>query len=115
MVYSSVPRGNKSDCLLKKPVFCLASGLRPELGPQCKAAITFAERFGSMPILDGNSVILISDTNEVIHQLIADIEKAKEHVHMLSCIPRTSCDYNSLLCSRRAFSAGDAGGRPKGC
>jgi cardiolipin synthase len=60
----------------------------PELGPQCKAAITLAERFGSMPILDGNSVTLISDTNEVIRQLTADIEKAKEHVHMLFFIFR---------------------------
>jgi len=55
----------------------------PELGPQCKAAITLAERLGSMPILDGNSVTLISNTNEVIKQLTADIDKAKEHVHML--------------------------------
>ena len=55
----------------------------PELGLQCKAAITLAERFGSMPILDGNSVTLISDTNEVIHQLIADIDRAARHVHML--------------------------------
>lgn len=60
----------------------------PELGPQCKAAITLAERFGSMPILDGNSVTLISDTNEVIRQLTADIDKAKEHVHMLFFIFR---------------------------
>jgi len=60
----------------------------PELGPQCKAAITLAERFGLMPILEGNSVTLISDTNEVIHQLTADIDKAKEHVHMLFYIFR---------------------------
>jgi cardiolipin synthase len=57
--------------------------VHPELGPQCKAAITLAESFSSMPILDGNSVTLITDTNEVIRQLITDIDKAKEHVHML--------------------------------
>lgn len=62
--------------------------IHPELGPQCKAAITLAERFGSMPILDGNSVTLISDTNKVIRRLIADIDKAKEHVHMLFFIFR---------------------------
>jgi cardiolipin synthase len=55
----------------------------PELGPQCKEAIALAEHFGSMPILDGNSVTLISDTNEVINELISDINTAKEHVHML--------------------------------
>lgn len=57
--------------------------VHPELGPLCKAAITLAESIGSMPILDGNSVTLISDTNEVIRRLIADIDKAKEHIHML--------------------------------
>ena len=62
--------------------------IHPELGPQCKAAITLAERLGSMPILDGNSVTLMSNTNEVIHQLTADIDEAKEHVHMLFYIFR---------------------------
>ena len=62
--------------------------IHPELGLQCKAAITLAERFGLMPILDGNSVTLISDTNEVIRQLTADIDEAKEHVHMLFYIFR---------------------------
>ena len=62
--------------------------VHPELGPQCKTAITLAERYGSMPILDGNSVTLISDTNQVIARLIADIEQAKRHVHMLFFIFR---------------------------
>ncbi|MHC4281064.1 MAG: cardiolipin synthase [Planctomycetota bacterium] len=62
--------------------------IHPDLGPQCQAAITLAERLGSMPILDGNSVTLISDTNEVIRQLTADIDKAKKHVHMLFYIFR---------------------------
>lgn len=62
--------------------------IHPELGPQCKAAITLAQHFGSMPILDGNSVTLISDTNEVIQRLITDIERAQKHVHMLFFIFR---------------------------
>jgi cardiolipin synthase len=62
--------------------------IHPELGPQCKTAITLAERYGSMPILDGNSVTLISDTNHVIQRLTADIEQAKKHVHMLFFIFR---------------------------
>jgi cardiolipin synthase len=62
--------------------------IHPELGPQCKTAITLAERYGSMPILDGNSVTLISDTNQVIARLIADIEQANRHVHMLFFIFR---------------------------
>jgi len=62
--------------------------IHPELGPQCKAAITLAARYGSMPILDGNSVTLISDTNHVIQRLTADIEQAKDHIHMLFFIFR---------------------------
>ncbi len=62
--------------------------VHPELGPQCKAAITLAEHFGSMPILDGNSVALISDTNEAIRHLITDIDRAEKHVHMLFFIFR---------------------------
>jgi cardiolipin synthase len=62
--------------------------IHPELGPQCRTAITLAERYGSMPILDGNSVTLISDTNQVIARLTADIERAKDHVHMLFFIFR---------------------------
>ena len=60
----------------------------PKLGPQCETAITLARRYGSMPILDGNSVTLISDTNEVIRQLTADIDQASKHVHMLFYIFR---------------------------
>ena len=60
----------------------------PELGPQCKEAIILAKHYGSMPILDGNSVDLISDTNEVINKLIDDINTAQDHVHMLFFIFR---------------------------
>jgi cardiolipin synthase len=84
--------------------------IRPELGAQCKAAITLAERFGSMPILDGNSVILISDTNEVIRQLTADIDKAKEHVHMLFYIFR-----NDHTGRRVANALKEAAGRGVKC
>ncbi len=62
--------------------------IHPELGLQCKTAITLAERFGSMPILDGNSVTLISDTNQVIRRLVADIDGATKHVHMVFFIFR---------------------------
>ncbi|MBN1803928.1 MAG: cardiolipin synthase [Sedimentisphaerales bacterium] len=60
----------------------------PELGPQCKEAIILARHYGSMPILNGNSVTLISDTNEVIDKLIDDINTAQDHVHMLFFIFR---------------------------
>jgi len=68
-----------------------ANVVHPELGAQCTAAITLAERFGSMPILDGNSVTLMSDTNEVIDRLISDIGDAKEHIHLLFFIFRSDC------------------------
>ncbi|MBN1124862.1 MAG: cardiolipin synthase [Sedimentisphaerales bacterium] len=60
----------------------------PELGPQCKGAITLAERFGLMPILNGNEVEWISDSEQGIHRMIEDIAQAREHVHMLFFIFR---------------------------
>ena len=57
--------------------------VRPELGPEAMAAVTLAERLGYMPILGGNAAELMSDSNEVIDRLIADIDRATDHVHLL--------------------------------
>ena len=51
-------------------------------------AISLAERFGLMPILNGNEVEWISDSHQVIHHLIEDIAQARKHVHMLFFIFR---------------------------
>jgi cardiolipin synthase len=57
--------------------------VRPELGAESMAAVTLAERLGSMPILGGNAVELMTRTEDVIDSLVADIDAAEHHVHLL--------------------------------
>lgn len=57
--------------------------VNPELGPGQTSASVLAERLGSMPILGGNHVELISRTELVIDRIIADIDAAEHHVHLL--------------------------------
>ena len=57
--------------------------VRPELGPDAMAAVTLAERLGSMPILGGNDVELMTQTDDFIDRLIADVDSAEHHVHLL--------------------------------
>ncbi len=57
--------------------------VHPELGPEAAPAVSLAERLGYMPILGGNAVTLIPDTDETIDRLIADIDAAQHHVHLL--------------------------------
>jgi cardiolipin synthase A/B len=57
--------------------------VRPQLGEHAMTAVKLAERLGYMPILDGNNVELIAQTEEFIARLTADIDKAEHHVHLL--------------------------------
>src|SRR5579871_3384085 len=57
--------------------------VHPHLEPGAMPAVRLAEKLGSMPILAGNDVLFLSRTNDVIDRLIADIEAAKYHVHLL--------------------------------
>ena len=45
--------------------------------------VHLAERVGGLPVVAGNSLSLMSDTNEVIDRLIAEIDAARQHVHLL--------------------------------
>ncbi len=56
--------------------------VRPELGPEAVTAVALAERLGDMPILGGNAVALLADTDEVIDRLIADMDAARHHIHL---------------------------------
>ena len=56
---------------------------QPQLGPRAMEAVKLAERLGYMPILDGNTVELIAQTEEFIGRLVADINAAEHHVHLL--------------------------------
>lgn len=73
--------------------------VRPELGAEAAPAIMLAERLGYMPILGGNSVALLADTDEVVARLIADIDAAENHVHLLFYI------YAADATSRRVTEA----------
>jgi cardiolipin synthase len=57
--------------------------IHPEIGPHAQEAVILAEKLGYMPILGGNDVQLISETNDFIEKLTADIDAARHHVHLL--------------------------------
>ena len=42
-----------------------------------------AARAGGLPVAAGNSIVLMNDTDVVIDRLIADINAARQHVHLL--------------------------------
>lgn len=46
-------------------------------------AIKLAETLGKMPIMFGNRVQLLNDSDDVIDRLIMDIDVARKHVHLL--------------------------------
>jgi cardiolipin synthase len=56
---------------------------RPQLGARAMEAVKLAEHLGYMPILDGNNVELIAQTEDFIDRLVTDIDAAQRHVHLL--------------------------------
>ncbi len=57
--------------------------LFPVLTPAHRATVELAERLGQLPILGGNAVELIEDTQTLFDRVVADIDAAKNHVHLL--------------------------------
>jgi cardiolipin synthase len=55
----------------------------PEVGPSLSQAVTLAENLGQSPILGGNAFELLVDYEELFVRLVADIDQAKHHVHLL--------------------------------
>jgi cardiolipin synthase len=55
----------------------------PDLGLHAREAVKLAEKLGYMPILGGNDAKLIAVTEDFIRELVADIDAAKHHVHLL--------------------------------
>jgi cardiolipin synthase len=55
----------------------------PEVGPFLSQAVTLAETLGGMPILGGNAVELLVDYDGILARLVADIDRAEDHVHLL--------------------------------
>lgn len=50
--------------------------------------IQLAERHGGLPLLGGNRVALLADTDDVVRCLVEDIDQARKHVHLLFYIFR---------------------------
>jgi len=55
----------------------------PEPGPALSGAVALAETLGGMPILGGNAVELLVDYEGTLARLVADIDQAANHVHLL--------------------------------
>lgn len=55
----------------------------PEADPTLSQAVTLAENLGQSPILGGNGVELLVDYDELFARLVADIDQANHHVHLL--------------------------------
>lgn len=55
----------------------------PDVGPELGKAVTLAENLGDMPILGGNALEVLADYEGFIDRLIADIDAARDHVHLL--------------------------------
>ena len=55
----------------------------PELDPDSADVAAFVELLGRMPVFGGNQVELIAEAERFIERLIADIDAATHHVHLL--------------------------------
>ncbi len=55
----------------------------PEPGPELAPAVRLAEALGDMPILGGNAIEVLTDYEEIIDRLVADIDAAQRNVHLL--------------------------------
>jgi cardiolipin synthase len=55
----------------------------PDVGPALSQAVTLAENLGQGPILGGNAVEVLTDYDGTIARLVADIDRAERHVHLL--------------------------------
>jgi cardiolipin synthase len=72
---------------LSRPIFeRLASEpniFHPDVGPELEKAVTLAEALGELPILGGNAIEVLAHYDGFIDRLIADIDAARHHVHLL--------------------------------
>lgn len=57
--------------------------VQPSLDPDLLPVATQASKVGGMGVLGGNHVELMSESDGVIERLIADIDAAEHHVHLL--------------------------------
>ena len=57
--------------------------VNPNHSEDCRVLVHLAGRAGGLPVVDRNSISLLTDTDAVIDRLIADIDAARQHVHLL--------------------------------
>ena len=55
----------------------------PEQDPEIAPAVRLAEKLGDLPILGGNTVDVLSEYDAIFDRLVADIDAARSHVHLL--------------------------------
>jgi len=55
----------------------------PDVGPELNKAVTLAANLGDLPILGGNAIEVLADYDGFVDRLIADIDAASDHVHLL--------------------------------
>jgi cardiolipin synthase len=55
----------------------------PDVGVELNKAVTLAENLGELPILGGNAIDVLADYYGFVDRLIADIDGAHDHVHLL--------------------------------
>jgi cardiolipin synthase len=54
-----------------------------ELPPRIARAATLVQNIGQQPVVDGNKVQLLAEYQDTITRLVADIDDARSHVHLL--------------------------------
>ncbi len=60
-----------------------ARAAQPQVAEEVLPLVNQAERIGGMPVSGGNEMELLGDSEAMIDRLIADIDAAEHHVHML--------------------------------
>ncbi|MBX7164865.1 MAG: cardiolipin synthase [Pirellulales bacterium] len=57
--------------------------VHPRLPERYEQVVMLAENLGDFPIVDGNQIELLADYDGAIDRLVADIDAAQHHVHLL--------------------------------
>ena len=69
----------------------------PDLGEGAAPFVRMAEKLGHLPILGGNAAELIVDSQEAIDRIIADIDAAERHAHVMFYIFQDDQTGSSVL------------------
>jgi cardiolipin synthase len=96
-------RPNYERLALDKNIF------HPDVGADLQHAVTLAENLGNFPILGGNSAEMLANYDGTIDRLVADIDMARDHVHLLFYIIADDAAFGRVLAAlERAVARGVA-------